>query len=133
MRTLDPKNVSKALTSLEQRIDQWRHSPSKAQKMPEGLWQEAAELARECGVNYTSKSLGISYSVLRKKMESETGSPSSGKSIPSFVEIRGFSSTQENEPLEIEVRRSDGCCLFVRKGSGDDLSRAMDAFCCKVR
>ena len=49
------------LPELQQRIELWRRTREKPGRMPEGLWREAAKLARKHGVNPVKEALGLDY------------------------------------------------------------------------
>lgn len=121
------KVVPEAVSSLRRRIEDWRQNRSKRRAMPAELWREAVELARRYGVHPMSTSLTISYTTLKKKVTGQAVATVKGRSTPSFVEIQKRKGV--TAAPEIEVWRPDGCRLFVRNVSGDDVSSAVDAFC----
>ena len=129
------KVVPEAVSSLRRRIEQWRKNRSKKRAMPAELWREAVELARRYGVYRMSKSLTISYTTLRKKVTGQAMATLKGRSAPSFVEIQSAPHKRNAAIVapEIEIWRPDGCRLFVRNVSGDDVSLAVDAFCGRDR
>ena len=64
------KNENDALNSLKLKINSWRtHKKSRGEQMPEVLWQEAVELAREQGPTIVAKSLRIDNSRLRCEVQ----------------------------------------------------------------
>ncbi len=103
--------------------------------MPAELWQEAVELARKYGVHPVSTNLTISYTTLKKKVAGRSAATVKGSSAPSFVEIPSASLKRKAVTVapEIEVWRPDGCRLFVRNVSCDDVSPVVDAFCGRGR
>jgi hypothetical protein len=123
--------VPEVMSSLRQRIEEWRRNRKDKRAMPAELWQEAVELARQYGVHPVSTNLTISYTTLKNKVAGRPRTIVKGRSAPSFMEIKSapFKRSIGNFAQEIEVRRPDGCSLFVRNVSGDDVSIAMDAFC----
>ncbi len=129
------KVVPEAVPSLRRRIEQWRQNRSKRRAMPAELWREAVALARRYGVHPMSESLTISYTTLKKKVTGQAVATVKGRSRPSFVEIQSAPHKRKGVTAvpEIEVWRPDGCRLFVRNVSGDDVSSAMDAFCGRGR
>ena len=103
--------------------------------MPAELWREAVELARRYGIHPMSTSLTISYTTLKKKVTGQAVATLRGRSTPSFVEIQSAPLKRKGVTAspEIEIWRPDGCRLFVRDVSGDDVSSAVDAFCGRGR
>lgn len=129
------KVVPEAVSSLRGRIEEWRRNRPKRRAMPAELWREAVELARRYGVHPMSTSLTISYTTLKKKVTGQAVAMLRGRSTPSFVEIQSAPLKRKGVTTapEIEVWRPDGCRLFVRNVSGDDVSSAVDAFCGRGR
>jgi len=125
------KVVPEGVSSLRRRIEQWRQNRTKRRAMPAELWREAVELARRYGVHPMSTNLTISYTTLKKKVTGQAMATVKGRSMPSFVEIQSGPLKRKGVTAapEIEVWRPDGCRLFVRNVSGDDVSSAVDAFC----
>lgn len=129
------KVVPEAVSSLRRRIEEWRRNRSKRRAMPAELWREAVELAQQYGVHPMSTSLTISYTTLKKKVTGQAVATLRGRSTPSFVEIQSAPLKRKGVTAapEIEVWRPDGCRLFVRDVSGDDVSSVVDAFCGRGR
>ena len=127
--------VPDAVSSLRRRIEEWRQNRSKKRAMPAELWREAVKLARKYGVHPMSTSLTVSYTTLKKKVIGQAVATVKGRSTPSFVEIQSAPLKRKalTAAFEIEVWRPDGCRLFVRNVSGNDVSSAVDAFCGRGR
>lgn len=74
-----------ALTELRRRFGVWRHRRSRGARIPEELWQAAAQAAREHGVCKTSRQLGVDYYSLKQRL---TGPAPAGDPVGvEFVEI----------------------------------------------
>jgi len=56
--------VPKKMDELRQRLEQWRSTHRQRGRIPESLWAEAAELARQHGVYQTSRALRLEYTRL---------------------------------------------------------------------
>jgi hypothetical protein len=125
------KVVPEVVSSLRRRIEEWRRNRNEKRAMPAELWLEAVKLARQYGVHPVSTNLTISYTTLKKKVTGRPRTTVKGRSAPSFMEIKSAPLKRSAGIFapEIEVRRPDGCSLFVRNVSGDDVSSAVDAFC----
>lgn len=61
------------LARLEKRFASWRQLRKRGERIPQPLWQAAAELAAECGLNATAKALGLDYYALKKRHEQLEG------------------------------------------------------------
>jgi len=88
------------MQKLHRRFVHWRSSHTGRLPIPEPLWAEAAELARERGINATAKVLHLEYAKLKEKtlaQKQEVGSKRSGTAAsrrmrrqpepPAFVEL----------------------------------------------
>jgi hypothetical protein len=78
----------------------WRSSHTGRLPIPEPLWAEAAELAREHGVNATAKALHLEYGKLKEK----TLALGQGKEIESIRTARpGHKRSQSRPPAFVEL------------------------------
>ncbi len=58
-------------------FERWRRSRKRGTRIPEALWQAAAEAAEECGVSKTAQALGLDYYKLKSRVESPVDVPES--------------------------------------------------------
>ena len=56
--------VPTKLEDLRQRLEQWRSTHKRRGRIPETLWAEAAELARQHGIYQTARTLRLEYTRL---------------------------------------------------------------------
>ncbi|MHB8304355.1 MAG: hypothetical protein ACYDC6_16335 [Acidobacteriaceae bacterium] len=56
--------VADSILQLQQQLDQFRAGRMGRTKLPEALWQAAAEQARQYGVNLVAQTLRLDYSAL---------------------------------------------------------------------
>lgn len=100
------------------RIKEWRKTRSGGAPMPEGLWAESVELARELGVGPAARALGVDYGALKRRASEagkqepgEGGGPSGG-----FVElpVGAALGTTAMRRTEVELSRADGAKLVIR-------------------
>ena len=83
VRTVAP---ARTLASVRRALAGWRQARGRAwQRIPEALWQAAAEVANEHGVAKTSRELGLDYYALERRLRSRRRP----KVSPAFVELRG--------------------------------------------
>ncbi len=87
------------LSDVRIRFERWRRSRKRGTRIPETLWQAAAEAAGECGVSKTSQALGLDYYGLKKRVESTH-------------EVSGSEPAAEREFLEIPLFASAADCVL---------------------
>ncbi len=84
MRTHRDLEVPAALLRLKQRFVAWRKKRVAGQRIPEPLWNSAAELAVKYGLSRTAGFLRLDYYSLRKRAEgaSRLANPSAFVELP---------------------------------------------------
>lgn len=107
---------------LQRQLEQFRSNQSRRTKLPESLWQEAVELARQHGVYPVAQPLRLDYMGLkrrlggdpdlRKKATAPTLSKATTLSVgkataPAFVELIGSHAAAQSECV-IEFESSLG-------------------------
>ena len=84
------QTVTPALEKLQGQFDAWRRAGRKGRQIPEELWDSAAELAREIGVNPVVRALHLDYMRLKRRVTGEVASMSKVSPTttgPRFVEL----------------------------------------------
>ena len=137
-----------ALLDLKARIEAWRESRVKLRPMPKALWQAAVRLAKKYGVNQVSKTLGINYSDLKRKLDGNGGPRGKKSKSPLFVDLTPPASTcSKNKqaitgsnpmgalnfsppsavfsPARLELSRPDGTKLLVENADQSLLLQAV--------
>jgi len=104
------------LSDVRSQFERWRQGRKRGTRIPETLWQAAAEAAGECGVSRTSQALGLDYYGLKKRVESILeASESEAAAEREFLEIPLFASAAE---CVLEMEDAQGARLRVElKGS----------------
>jgi len=90
-------------------FNQWRSTRKKRDRIPEGLWEAAADLSPSYSTCQISKALRLDFKELKRRIRDR----SSTKAPSGFVELkveRLFSTGQ----LVMEVRSPDGFELKIR-------------------
>ncbi len=104
---------AESITELQGQLAQFRSTHPPRTKLPQSLWQSAAELARCHGVGVVARSLKLDYSTLKKHV---SGSPESirrwKKAQPKFVELIGATRQSVDEYL-IEFESARGRKLRI--------------------
>ena len=78
--------IGEEFLELRARLAEWRESHPRRFPLPEPIWAEAVELARQHGLYRTARALPIDYANLRKRLNGAT--PSGAVARPEFLEVR---------------------------------------------
>lgn len=113
------------VTHARRRIELWRKTRPKRGLMPEGLWREAAQLARIHGVNPIARALGLDYYSL--KGHAIRCSRPDRASSPAFVEVSVCGPALSTECV-VEMERPDGARMRIRFAGQDHLVALSDSF-----
>jgi hypothetical protein len=100
------KPIPEPIEHLKRELDQFRSAQLGRTKLPESLWQAAAELARQYGVHSVAHPLRLDFMRLKKRLG---GDPSLRKKAPNptFVELIAPPPTMLEECI-IEFESSSG-------------------------
>src|SRR5271170_4547186 len=93
------------LEQLRIRVQSWREVRPKRRPMPAELWEEAASLARELGVNRVRPEVGLDYGSLRRRVAAEAQATEGTK----FLELPSVAPQVERAggACAIEIERPD--------------------------
>lgn len=75
------------LEPLAQRLNGWRATRTRGQRIPEELWQAAADLARVHGLSPTSAALRLNYYDLQRRWSGSRVPRRRRLASPSFIEL----------------------------------------------
>jgi hypothetical protein len=83
--------VSESITELQAQFEQFRSTHPPRTRLPQLLWQSAAELARCHGIYVVAHSLRLDYCKLKKHVSGSSEFPSRRrkKAKPKFLELIG--------------------------------------------
>jgi hypothetical protein len=88
MSTRQQATLRRILSTARRQFDQWRSQHSKHARLPQELWRQAAALAREHGLNKTSRALGLKYYSVKKHLDQMTTDQAiPAKAEPDFIEL----------------------------------------------
>ena len=108
--------IPEPIVQLQRRFDEFRSSRPHRTKLPETLWQAAAELAREHGLHHVAHPLRLDYMGLKKRLEGVPG-PQKKMAAPAFVELIASHPATISECV-IEFESSIGSKMRIQwKGS----------------
>ena len=82
-----PRSSPGSQEPLAQRFTTWRAGRRRGERIPEELWQAAAEGARHDGLSATAARLKLSYYDLKRRLEAGGTARRSGSRGPVFVEV----------------------------------------------
>jgi hypothetical protein len=113
-RSPSPDN-SNQIEILRKRLDAWRKTHKARSRIPTHLWDSAARVAGQCGLNRTAKALHLDYYDLKKRMN---GAAVSQGPVPSFIELSPPAAVSVRECI-IELESRNGSKMKIQiKGTG---------------
>ena len=111
MDTNSDKELPAGLERVRMGLATWREQRRGGERIPNGLWGEAARAARQYGLNRVSKALGLDYNHLKRRAARCAGATVRG--VPEFVELtEGFAG--EGQRAEAGL----ACLVELQKGNG---------------
>jgi hypothetical protein len=116
---------------LAQRFKIWRASRRRGERIPEELWQAAAEQAGRHGLSATAAMLKLSYYDLKRRLVGGGRSRRSGFRAPVFVEVPVTPMAPSGEERgTVELVQAGGARLILRfpSASPSDLLPVVQRF-----
>jgi hypothetical protein len=104
--------IPEPIAQLQRQLEQFRSAQPGRTKLPESLWQAAAELARQHGVYPVAHPLRLDYTRL-KKLLGGSPIPRRKSTKPAFVELVAPARAQLEEWV-IEFESSDGSKMRIQ-------------------
>ena len=83
----EKSDIPAGMQKVYRRLERWRKARRGRAPIPKGLWEAAGRLAREHGVNATSKALGLEFNKLRAFAESGRVARKRVTAPPQFLEL----------------------------------------------
>src|ERR1035437_9585910 len=97
-------NLNHQFDQLKKRLDAWRKSHRPKARIPGRLWEAAVQVAGQCGLNRTAKTLHLDYYDLKKRLDAADARQGS---VASFIELSPAASGSAAECIiELETRNS---------------------------
>ena len=125
------RSFSLDMEEARRRLEVWRKSRSRGQRIPAPLWALAAALARAHGVSPVSQRLGLDYNGLKRRAEAiRTPRRSRLEPPPGFVELPLIGQAGQGPNCTVELERGAGAKMTIRwEGKeGLDLVGLAEAF-----
>lgn len=106
-RTAERKEL-RGLEPVRESFRAWRETKRQGERIPERLWEQATELAREHGVYPVCRALGLDFVVLRERAGEQRALGRREATARGFVEL----------PREVTGARRGGCVVELAKANG---------------
>jgi|ERR1051326_257110 hypothetical protein len=113
------------LNQLSQRLEQWRTERPPHARLPEAIWEAAAEMARRYGLHQTTKLLRLDYTRLKKRM---TGAAPVVSDRPNFLELLGPAAAVGPAECVVEWESARGRMRVAVKGGVPDWTSLLRAW-----
>jgi len=117
----------KDLSTLRERVEQWREGRTKRTRIPEELWTAAVRVARVEGVYATSRATRFDYYSLKNRMALAGMAAGETTEAAAFIEFRGAGGAGTTV-VEIVGRHGGRMRIDVSGASGVDVVGLAQAF-----
>ena len=115
------------ILQLQRQFEDFRSSQSRRTRLPESLWQAAAELAQQYGLYTVAHPLRLDYMGLKKRL-SEVPAQRRKATVPAFVEVVA-SQPAMREGCVIEFESARGAKMRIHwKATTPDWSSLLHAW-----
>jgi hypothetical protein len=106
--------IPEPIPEVQAKLEQFRATHPPRTRLPESLWQRAADLARCHGIYVVAHSLRLDYKTLKKHVNGSSAGcrPGRKKTQPRFVELIGTPGGSVDEYV-IEFESIRGCKLRI--------------------
>lgn len=118
--------INNQIDPLQKRLEAWRKSHKPRSRLPVRLWNAAARVAGQCGLNKTAKALRLDYYDLKKRLEvaAVNHGPAS-----SFIELSPAAPSLIPECLiELEARNGTKMRIHLKGMAVPDLNTLSSTF-----
>jgi hypothetical protein len=121
--------IAEPIAQLQRELEEYRRLQPRRAKLPEPIWDAAAELAREHGVHAVAQALRLDYMGLKRRLGGEVASQRPDKSKPVFVELIAPPPTKSEECLiEFESTGGDKMRIHWPVGTAPDWTALLRAW-----
>ena len=131
MATNDRKGLAVGLERAKAGFAAWRETRRGAERIPDGLWDEAVRVARQQGVHRVSRELGLDYNHLKRRCGGVAPNPAAATlSAPVFVELDGSAAGEAGLACVVELEKGNGTRMriCVRDTVAVDWGKLKEAF-----
>jgi hypothetical protein len=113
------------LLQLSRRVEEWRSANPPRTRLPEPIWEAAAEMAQRHGLHCTTKALRLDYTRLKKRLP--PAAQLSRPTPPAFLELLTPPATGPMEYV-VEWESSQGRMRIATKGAALDWASFLQAW-----
>lgn len=110
------------LLQLKHRLEQWRSTNPPRTRLPEPIWEAAAEMAQRHGLYRTIKALRLDYMALKKRLPANAP-----QAPPAFLELLTPPAAVAMECV-VELESAGGRMRVTTKGETLDWARLLRAW-----
>jgi len=118
------------LERVRAELELWRERRRIGERIPKGLWRDAARASRQYGVNRVSKALGLDYNHLKRRSGSYQAAPEGDAGDGTgFVEVKA-PSEGSGAGCIVELQKGNGARMriCVREAAAVDWGKLKEAF-----
>ena len=129
MATNDRKGLAVGLERARIGFAAWRETRRGAERIPDGLWDEAVRAVRRHGVHRVSRELGLDYNHLKRRCGGIGRGHAARASAPVFVELDG-PAAEAGLACVVELEKGNGTRMriCVRDTAAVDWGKLKEAF-----
>ena len=123
-------SLPESITELQAQLAEFRSTHRPRTRLPQSLWQSAADLARCHGLYVVARSLKLDYSTLKKHASGpESATRVHNKAHPGFVELIGATGQSRDEYLiEFECARGRKLRIYCKTNTPPDWATLLHAW-----
>lgn len=110
------RDIPIGMAKVYRRLQRWRKVRRGRSPIPSRLWAAAAAVAREHGINPTSKALGLEYKRLKEYVELGKSTKRTTSRMPQFVELMASAPAGGFSECDIELEGRHGKIRIHWKG-----------------
>ena len=113
------------LLQLSQRLESWRRTNPPRTRLPEPIWEAAADMAQRHGLHCTAKALRLDYMRLKKRLPAATQPPPL-TTPPAFLEL--FAPAAGPVECVVELESAGNRMRVSMKGAALDWASLLHAW-----
>ena len=116
-----------AISGVRAELEAWRARRCRGERIPGGVWRSVVRAAQRHGVHRVSRTLGLDYVQLKRRVAQANGD--TGREEEVFVEVEG-SAVATGAACVVELEKGNGTRMriCVRDGATVDWGRLKEAF-----
>jgi len=122
---MDEKQLPVLIERVRSQFEGWRAVKGQRDRIPERLWDAAAEAARRHGVHAVSRAVRIEHAALSRRVQATGGESSKAQA---FIELAASASGNVGCIVELEKSNGTRMRICVQDGAAVDWARMKEAF-----